>query len=304
MMRYWLQLPQGGWVASRENVRLYALLAEELGLHGVWLGDHIVIPVGYTSQYPYGDQHPVPPDRPFLEAYTTLAFVAGLTQRLRLAVTVSIAPYRHPLLHAKTIATLDHLSGGRLEVAVGTGWLREEFEALGADFPRRGRVTDEYLDAMTQLWSGEPTAYQGETVEFGTVQCLPRPAQLPHPPLWIGGSGQRAFARMRRWDAGWLGPDLPVPDFFDKLDAFHADTPKGERRRSVSAKLWVEPAQQLTDEALSIGVDTLASLELLDRLAEAGTSDIRLDLSRIPSSQRPQQILSLARHLRKEGQLV
>jgi alkanesulfonate monooxygenase SsuD/methylene tetrahydromethanopterin reductase-like flavin-dependent oxidoreductase (luciferase family) len=141
-MRLWMQLPQGGWVASRENVRVYAMLAEELGFHGLWVGDHIVIPPGYESRYPYAATHPVPADRPFLEAYTTLAYVAGVTQRVRIAVTAAVTPYRHPLLHAKVAATLDHLSGGRLEIALGVGWLREEFDALGADFAHRGAVTD------------------------------------------------------------------------------------------------------------------------------------------------------------------
>jgi probable F420-dependent oxidoreductase len=303
-MRYWLQLPQGGWVASRQNVRLYALLAEELGLHGVWVGDHIVIPIGYESQYPYGDVHPVPPDRPFLEAYTTLAYVAGMTSRIRLAVTVAIAPYRHPLLHAKTVATLDHLSDGRLEVAIGSGWLKEEFDALGADFAARGRTTDEYLDAMIQLWSGEPVTYQGETVSFAAVQCLPRPAQTPHPPLWIGGSGVRAFARMERLGAGWLGPDLPVDEFMRKLDDIKARCAAAHRPAPpVSAKLWIEASADRADDALSISSESPTNFALLDRLSEAGTTDIRLDLSRLPSAERPGHIHALVRALRKAGLL-
>jgi probable F420-dependent oxidoreductase len=301
-MRYWLQLPQAGWVATRENVRLYATLAEELGLHGVWLGDHIVIPFDYTSQYPYGDLHPVPPDRPFLEAYTTLAFVAGLTHRVRLAVTVAIAPYRHPLLHAKVVATLDVLSGGRLEVAVGSGWLREEFDALGADFPRRQRVTDEYLEAMGTLWEGEPCAFERETISFAKVQCLPRPVQRPHPPLWIGGSGNRAFARMERFNAGWLGPDLAVTEFLQKLGAFRQRCAGlGRELPGVSAKIWVEPASQRAEDSLSISHSADANLMMLAKLAEEGVSDIRIDLSRLPSGERPQHILAVTRTLRKEG---
>ncbi|MEO8898151.1 MAG: TIGR03619 family F420-dependent LLM class oxidoreductase [Candidatus Dormibacter sp.] len=303
-MRYWLQLPQAGWVATRENVRVYATLAEELGLHGVWLGDHIVIPFDYTSQYPYGSLHPVPPDRPFLEAYTTLAFVAGLTNKVRLAVTVAIAPYRHPLLHAKVVATLDVLSGGRLEVAVGSGWLREEFEALGADFPRRQKVTDEYLEAMRMLWAGEPVTFDGETVAFARVQCLPRPAQKPHPPLWIGGSGNRAFERMERFNAGWLGPDLALSEFLEKLAAFRGRCASlGRELPGVSAKVWVEPAEQRAGDSLSISHSGGANLSVLAKLAEDGVSDIRVDLSRLPSGERPQHILGVSRTLRKEGLL-
>lgn len=303
-MRYWLQLPQGGWVANRENVRLYALLAEELGFHGVWLGDHIVIPVDYASQYPYGELHPVPADRPFLEAYTTLAYVAGMTRRVRLAITVAIAPYRHPLYHAKVAATLDVLSGGRLEIAVGTGWLKEEFDALGADYARRGRVTDEYLDVMHRLWTGEPVAFHGETVSFDTVQCLPRPSQRPHPPLWIGGAGARAFARMQRLNAGWLGPDLPVREYLNKLEQFTESCMQMDGSRpSVSAKVWLEPPQSRQDDSLSVGVTGKTNLALFERLARAGTTEIRIDLSRLPSRERPAHIHALSRALRQGGGL-
>lgn len=304
MMRYWLQLPQGGWVANRDNVRLYALLAEEIGFQGLWLGDHIVIPVDYTSQYPYAAQHPVPSDRPFLEAYTTLSYIAGMTERVRLAVTVAIAPYRHPLLHAKIVATLDHLSNGRLEVGVGTGWLEEEFLALGADYSRRGKVTNEYLDAMCKLWSGQPVAFNGETVKFKSVQCLPMPTQQPHPPLWIGGAGPRAIARIVRFNAGWLGPDLPLSQFLAHSQRLTQECAvRGRGPSRISAKLWVERPQDRSPDSLSFGSVAPTNFELLRQLESAGTTDVRIDLSRLPSGDRPQHILALARALRKEGHL-
>jgi hypothetical protein len=204
------------------------------------------------------------------------------------------------LLHAKTIATLDHLSDGRLEVALGSGWLKEEFDALGADFTRRGTATDESIEAMQRLWTGEPVAFHGETVAFEAVQCLPRPAQLPHPPLWIGGSGPRAFKRMERFGAGWLGPDLPVDEFLRKLDVLKA---KRTTPPAVSAKLWVEPPGERVDGALSISPEPPTNFALLAALHQAGTTDIRLDLSRVPSAERPQQIHSLARALRKAREL-
>ena len=302
-MRYWLQLPQGGWVASQRNVRLYALLAEELGFHGVWMGDHIVIPVDYESQYPYGELHPVPPDRPVLEAYTTLAYVAGLTRRIRLAVTVSVIPYRHPLLHAKVVATLDHLSAGRLEVGIGTGWLREEFQALGADYARRQRITDEHLEAMRQLWTGEPVSFQGETVSFPRVQCQPRPAQLPHPPLWIGGASSWALRRVKRYGAGWLAPELPG----ERFDAIVASLSQrcasaGQKPPGVSAKVWLEPAVG-AGGTFSLHPRESGSLAVLERLAAAGTTDVRIDLSRLPTRDRTGCIHHLARLLEKEGYL-
>ncbi|WP_051581388.1 LLM class F420-dependent oxidoreductase [Pseudonocardia acaciae] len=299
-MRFWNQLPQGGWVASRENVRVYAMLTEELGLHGLWVGDHIVIPPGYESQYPYAATHPVPADRPFLEAYTTLAYVAGATQRVRIAVTAAVTPYRHPLLHAKVAATLDHLSGGRLEIALGVGWLREEFDALGAQFKHRGAVTDETIESMLALWTGEPVSYAGKHVSFDTVQCLPQPVQRPGPPLWIGGSGPRAIRRMKRFGAGWLGPDMPVSTFLEQVEQARAD---GDEL-PVSAKVWLLDDVDPDGDELAISVvGGSPDLAVLKRLAAAGITDIRLDLSRLPSHERPKHIHAFARASRKEGLL-
>jgi probable F420-dependent oxidoreductase len=300
-MDYWLQLPQGGWSATRENVRLFALMAEELGFNGLWLGDHIVIPVDYQSQYPYGVQHPVGPDRPFLEAYTVLSYLAGMTDRVRLAVTVAIGPYRHPLLHAKVAATLDHLSCGRLEIGVGTGWLREEFDALGVDFEHRQQVTDEYLDAMQLLWTGQPVRFEGTRISFDTVQCLPAPTQQPHPPLWIGGSSRRAFDRMRRFDAGWLGPDMPVTDFVALLSGFRDSCAVlGRPAPRVSAKVWIEPPAARVPDSLSVSPTAPTNFELLALLEDSGTTDIRIDLSRLATADRAAATLALARALRKE----
>lgn len=303
-MRFWLQLPQGGRGARRDTVEDAARTAEDHGYTGVWVGDHIVIPAGYTSQYPYAARHPVPPDRPFLEAYTTLAYVAGMTKRIRIAVTVAIAPYRHPLLHAKVAATLDELSGGRLEVGIGTGWLREEFEALDVPFTRRGRRTDEYLDAMIKLWTGEMVSFRAETISFDDVYCLPRPVQRPGPPLWIGGSGPRAQARIARSGAGWLGPDLPASEFLNQLgQTCRASKAAGHTTTRASAKLWVEAPHDREPDSLSISVGGDTNFGLVEQLAEMGTTDIRVDLSRLPGKERPAHAKALAEALAANGLL-
>lgn len=298
-MRYWLEMPQGGWVAKQENVQLYALLAEVLGFDGVWVGDHIVIPQSYESQYPYGQRHPVGSDRPFLEAYTLLSYVAGMTERIRLAVTVTVASYRHPLLLAKIVATLDMLSGGRVEVGFGSGWLREEFDLLGVSYVDRHRMTDECAASLTQLWSGEPVSYSGDVVQFSEVQALPRPTQVPHPPFWFGGTGRRALDRVESFGAGWLGPDLPVEVYLEHVRALQeVFAAAGRPLPRVSAKVSV--ARRFGDEgagALAVATEEDGGLELLTRLAEGGTSDIRVSLSRCPSRERPEIITALARAL-------
>lgn len=294
--RLWAQLPQAGGVASASNVRLYAAAAEELGFTGVWVGDHIVIPEGYTSQYPYGARHPVAADRPFLEAYTTLAYVAGRTERLRLAVTVAIAGYRHPVTQAKIVATLDELSGGRIEVALGSGWLREEFEALGADFATRHPVTDESIEVMRRLWSGEPVTYHSERLSLDRVRCLPVPVQRPHPPLWLGGSSTRAFDRIVNSGAGWLGPDLPS-DEFTAMARKLRDRTAGRGTVPVSAKLWVTEGSEIPAGTLALSTRNPRSLDLVDALTSVGVTDIRLDLSRLPARDRIGALTRLSRQL-------
>lgn len=293
-MRWWVQLPQAGGVAGRRNVRLYAALAEELGFTGGWVGDHIVIPEGYTSQYPYGTAHPVAADRPFLEAYTTLAYVAGRTERLRLAVTVAIAPYRHPLTHAKIIATLDELSDGRVEVALGAGWLREEFAALGVDYAARNRLTDRNLEVMRRLWTGDPVTYHDHGLDLDGVRCLPRPVQTPHPPLWLGGSSPRAMQRIAKTGAGWLGPDLPLDEFVATTEKLLGAT---DATPPVSAKLWLVEEAALPSNSLTVSTANTRSLDLVDHLDAVGVTDIRIDLSQLSPRDRPGALTRLSRQL-------
>jgi probable F420-dependent oxidoreductase len=143
-----------------------------------------------------------------------MAFVAGMSRTLRLISSVMILPYRNPVVTAKMLATIDVLSRGRVTVGVGVGWLREEFEALGApDFDRRGGVSDEYLRIFKALWTQDPASYHGEFYRFDSVRCLPHPVQKPHPPIWVGGHSKAALRRVARLGDGWhpVGANPAVP---------------------------------------------------------------------------------------------
>ena len=220
--------------------------AEELGFHSVWVGDHIALPRTPTTPYPYGG-FMVNPDTSMLEPFTVLAALAGRTERVRLGLGVVVAPYRHPLVAAKSIATLDALSRGRLIVGVGTGWMPEEFAAVGASFPSRGRDTDACLAVWTTVFA---------TGSLDGMTVLPRTVQQPRPPLWVGGNSDAALRRAVRWADGW---DAPYAD----PDALRAGL---ERLRAVCAAGARDPA------SISISVRGIAAATVDGALIESYTA--------------------------------
>jgi probable F420-dependent oxidoreductase len=203
-MRYGFYLPTRGRCATPEALTALVERAEALGFHSTVIGDHVVFPSRVVSKYPYTVTGAFPGRGDALEQLSLAAFVAARTATLRLVTSVMILPYRHPVLAAKMLATIDVLSHGRLTVGVGVGWLREEFEALGApDFDRRGAASDEILRILTTLWTQSPASFAGDFFHFEDVQCLPAPVQKPHPPIWIGGHSRAALRRTARHGAGW-----------------------------------------------------------------------------------------------------
>ena len=213
-MRYGFYLPTRGQTASPEALDTLVARAEEWGFSSVMIADHIVFPVTIKSKYPYTVSGAFPGQGDALEQLSLMAFVAGKTRSLRLISSVMILPYRNPVVTAKMLATIDVLSRGRVTVGVGVGWLREEFEALGApDFDRRGAVSDEYLRIFKALWTQEPASYHGEFYRFDSVRCLPHPVQKPHPPIWVGGHSKAALRRVARLGDGWhpVGANPAVP---------------------------------------------------------------------------------------------
>ncbi|MFQ6028069.1 MAG: LLM class F420-dependent oxidoreductase, partial [Dehalococcoidia bacterium] len=207
-------VPSRGPLASPQALRLLAQRAEDLGFDSVWVSDHIILPRQVDSFYPYASDGVAVfrPDEPYYEPLSTLNFLAGCTQRLRLGTHVLIIPYRNPVLTAKILATLDTLSEGRVILGVGVGWMKEEFEALGLDtFHDRGAVTNEYLQLFKELWTEENPDFQGEYFQLSGSGFLPKPAQQPHPPIWIGGHTSPALRRAAQLGDGWMPIGLRPP---------------------------------------------------------------------------------------------
>ena len=203
-MRYGFYLPTRGPTATRDGVLKLAREGERLGLHSAMIADHVVFPVKSESDYPYTLDRKHPGGGDALETFSILGVVAGATEKLRLVTSVLVLPYRNPVLTAKMVASLDVLSGGRVTLGVGVGWLKEEFEALDSpDFERRGAVSDEWIAIFKQLWSQAPATFKGKFYDYSDIRSEPFPLQKPHPPIWVGGHSKAALRRTARHGDGW-----------------------------------------------------------------------------------------------------
>jgi probable F420-dependent oxidoreductase len=210
-----------GPTASPEAVRTLAQQAEALGFDAVWFADHLLIPHQVASVYPYAADgvYRSNPDHPFYEPLSVLNFVAGCTQRIRIGTHVLIIPYRHPMFTAKALATLDVLSGGRLILGAGVGWMAEEFQALGlSTYAERGAVTNEYLRLFKELWTAERPQFQGKYCQVTGVGFQPKPVQKPHPPIWIGGHSTPALRRAATLGDGWMPIGLRPQSLLEPAD--------------------------------------------------------------------------------------
>jgi probable F420-dependent oxidoreductase len=183
-----------------------AVEADRLGFESVWMSEHLVFPIGMSgSPHPGEGAPPVPPTTPVYDAFAYLAFLAAKTSRVRLGTNVYLLGLRHPFVAARAVATLDVLSGGRAEVGIGAGWLREEWSAAGLDPRTRGRRLDEALAVCKRLWSEPVVGHRGEFFEFPPVAFEPKPVQKPWPPVHVGGESEAALRRAARSADGWYG---------------------------------------------------------------------------------------------------
>lgn len=213
MVKLGFQVLNAGPLATPDRVVETARKAERLGYDLIVVTDHIVIPRRIDSRYPYNATGRlfVPPDADYLEPVSLLCFLAGATKTIRFGPSVLVLPYRNPVLTAKMLATIDVLSGGRLLVGAGAGWLAEEFSAVGAPpFAQRGAVTDEWIEILMKLWTETDPVFEGKFYQIGEVGCFPKPVQIPHPPLLIGGNSRPAIRRAAKYGQSWHAFRVPV----------------------------------------------------------------------------------------------
>jgi probable F420-dependent oxidoreductase len=216
-VKFGIAFANTGPFATPDGATSFAQSAEAAGFESIWTVEHVVVPANYKSNYPYSPSGRMPgrDDAPVPDPLIWLSFLAAATTTLRLATGILILPQRQPVVLAKELATLDYLSGGRLELGVGVGWLEEEFRALGIPFAERGRRTDDAIGAMRALWSQPEATYNGEFFQFADCISRPQPVQGSIP-VHIGGHTDIAARRAGRLGDGFF-PGLGTHDELRRL---------------------------------------------------------------------------------------
>jgi probable F420-dependent oxidoreductase len=257
-MRFGIAFANIGPSARPEEGVLLAQSAEAAGFESIWTVDHVVVPAGYQSRYPYDPSGRIgPEDSPFPDPLIWLAYVAHATSTLRLGTGILIVPQRNPVVLANQLATLDHLSGGRMILGAGVGWLEEEFQALGVPFEGRGRRTEEAIEAMRALWTQERASFDGTTASFGDCFLRPQPANGSIP-VHIGGHSQAAARRAGRIGDGFFPYGVDRGQVPAVLDIVRRSAKEAGRDPS-SIEVTMDSYATTRDEALA-DVDALRAL--------------------------------------------
>ena len=257
-----------GTLAVAEFGRL-AALAEELGYDSLWTAEHIVLP-----DLPPGET-PRPGTMPFLDSMAALGYLAAHTRTIKLATGVLLLPQHHPLLLAKQLASVDVLSNGRLIVGIGVGGVEQEARAMGAPMSERGSRADDYLRAMTAVWTMPHPSYAGRHVSFEGINAYPRPVQKPYPPIVIGGRAEGALRRTVRFARGWYGYAMTVDQTRELLEALNATRARVERPAELGdIEITIAPREEVNAESIkayeALGVSRLLVRPATDRpLADA-----------------------------------
>ena len=270
LANYGSTYPAGDW---RRFVDL-ARSVDDAGADRIVVVDHVVMG-RHTENYSWG-KFPVPPEAPWLEPLIVLAAIASATTRVRLATGILIAPLRPAALLAKQTATLDVLSGGRLDLGVGTGWQREEYDASGLDFEQRGQLLSDTLAACKALWRDTPAALDTPTIAFSDIFCAPQPLQTGGVPLWIGGAlHRRNLERVVRWGDAWIpimGASLAdITDGKQRIEAAWKDAGRDSAVLQVQAPLRIERG----DDGRP---DLARSMATVPDLLAAGATDVHVTL--------------------------
>lgn len=232
----------GPHVSAAGLVRL-ARVAEELEFHSAWFSDHIIIPVDYDRRYPYHSEgeFPLTHESNWMDCLTTLTYIAGITERIKLGTSVLVVPYRHPVILGKQVSAIQYLSGGRFIFGAGGGWMQTEFDTFGVPYKERGRRLDECLDLITAMCSSSPAEYHGQYYDLPPAGVKPVPDSPPE--IWIGGETDVALRRASRFQ-GWQSYQ-GTPEHIKKSGAKLPDHVTVSVRRRLNPNAMTESVEEL-----------------------------------------------------------
>jgi len=250
-------------LATPPMIRDFARRAEDIGLDSIWMGEHVALFDKNTYGYPGSKDGriPVPAGGGMLDVVATFGFLAAATSKLRLGTGVALVPQRNPIYTAKEVATLDWLTGGRIDFGIGVGWNKEEVEACGYRWEDRGARCNEFLEVMRQLWTQPVVDFEGKWVRLATCRLDPKPIQKPHVPIIVGGYATAALDRAARFGAGWYGFNRDPAETKAILSSLDAALTKAGRRRGEAFEIIITPPASMPVEAMQeyaeVGVDRL-----------------------------------------------
>jgi probable F420-dependent oxidoreductase len=279
-MKFGLRLPGAGPFAGPEAITAFAQRAEELGFHSLWMTDHIALPTEVATRYPYREDGKFfwAPETPYLDTILVLTWASAATERIELGTSVLIASWHHPVNTAKAFATLDVLNGGRTVVGIGTGWMKEQFEILGAPFETRGARTTEYIKLLKHLWTEDEIDFHGEHFDFSGFKFYPKPVRKPSIPIWSGGKSTGVLKRVAAAADGWH-PLYISPDELERklkeLEGYLADEGRTLDEITLSARPVTQAKldQDTVDHYAGLGVELLIADTSFEHETLAGVLD-------------------------------
>jgi probable F420-dependent oxidoreductase len=295
-MQFGVWIPTCRHLAAAEVIRRSAVRTEQLGYDSVWVSDHVVVPNANIVNF----------GETIFDPLVTLGVLAGATNRVQLGTTVLIVPYRNAVVTAKMVSSLDALSGGRVVLGIGAGWVAAESAMLGVPFAERGPMTDEHLEAMLELWQSPAPSFAGKYTQFSNLSFEPKPVQKPHPPIWVGGHSRAALRRTARFGAAWH----PINRSPGELRAGQADIARfcQERGRTEPPALTLRNDVRVVRPGESVPTSThggrvlagepAALVDQIKELADCGVEHLVLEFLSADGRELDEQMVTFAERVR------
>ena len=301
VMRLGFALPQIGKAAGPDAVAAVARRAEELGFDSLWVLDRLLYPEKPRAPYPVGDGTLPVQYKTALDPLQTLAFAAAQTERIVVGSSVLNLPWYSPVMLARSLASLDVLSRGRLRVGLGMGWSPDEYEAAGVSWSNRGKRADELIRALKTIWTTNPVAFEGEYVRIPKSFIEPKPVQKPHPPIYMAAYAPSAMQRVAREANGWFPVGVPIkvlPEMFKGIKGMVKDAGRNPDELDLIVRCNVELSESPVSGERADFVGTLDQIESdIAATKEVGTAELVLDVQFSPGVETKEDYLTCMEQL-------